>query len=337
MRETARASQLTREWRLLRELQRVPEGRTYRELARALGAAPRTVYRDLRTLQDAGFPLRRARVQLKSVWRIEGAAVPPLAFTGPELTALALARSALAGSPGSPFDRPLRQAFHKIQAALDREGVRALEAADRHVYADLRRGRPYTQREVWFQTVLDAVFRHRTLRLRYFTLERGAETDRTVDPYGLVLHEGAFYLVGWCHWRRDVRTFLLERVRAVADGGASFEPPAGFSVREHFRQAWGLLKGHILITVRVRFAPAVGRVIREGRWHESQRVEELPGGAALLTVRVAGWEEMRRWILGFGAAAEVLEPEELRESMKLEAANLARLYGGRRRGSTPRH
>jgi len=71
--------------------------------------------------------------------------------------------------------------------------------------------------------------------------------------------------------------------------------------------------------------------VREGRWHESQVVEAQPGGAVLLTVRVAGWEEMRRWILGFGVAAEVLEPEELRASLKREAAGLARLYGRRTR------
>lgn len=306
----------------------MPAGRSYVELAKALGAAVRTTYRDLTTLRRAGFPVVQARVHTKPVWRLEGAtATPAVSFTPPELTALALARSVLVGLPGSPFDRAMHSAFHKIQAVCDREGVRVLETADRRLFADLRRARPYTEREVWFRVLLDAVARQRTVKLRYFTLEREAESERQVDPYGLVLHEGAFYLVGWCHWRRAVRTFLVDRVRAVSETGGTFTPPEGFSVREVFRKSWGLVRDRALVTVRVRFSAKLARVIREGRWHESQKLEEAPHGGVVLTVNVAGWEEIRRWLLGFGAGAEVLEPEELRQSLAGEADALRRLYG----------
>ena len=321
-----RQAQLTREWRLLRELQRVPEGRSYVELARALGVAVRTVYRDLETLRGAGFGIVRAQVHAKAVWRLKGTGGPAIAFTPQELTALAMGRRMLLNLPGSPFDRTIQQAYHKIQAACDRDGVKVLEGTDKQLHADLRRARPYTGRQVWFQMLLNALTRRRTVKMRYFTLERDCETNRELDCYGMVFHEGAFYLVGYCHWRRDIRTFLLDRIRSVAETGKTFALPAGFSVREHFRQAWGILKGQALVTIRVRFAREVARVIHEGRWHETQRLEDQADGSVVLTVRVTGWEEMRRWLLGFGAAAEVLEPQDLRRSMADETAKLSVVY-----------
>lgn len=325
-----RHAQLAREWRMLRELSSHPEGRSYTELARSMGAAVRTVYRDLETLKRAGFPVSRARMHTKQVWKLAESRVPGVAFTPAELTALAMARSMLAGSPGSPFAPAIRSAFHKIQAACDREGLKIMEAADQKLYADLRRARPYTEREVWFRMLLNAVARQRTVRIRYYTLERASEGDREVDPYGLVFHEGAFYLVGRCHVRSQVRTFLLDRIRAVAETGKVFVMPEGFSVKDHFRQAWGLIRGAALETVRARFAPRVARIIREGRWHESQRIEDGPGGSVILTVKVAGTTEIRRWLLGFGADAEVIEPPDLRNSIAREAAALTALYGAAR-------
>lgn len=328
-----RQRQLTREWRLLRELQRVPQGRSYRELAKTLQTGIRTVYRDLTTLRQAGFRIERAQVHTKAVWRLLDIGGPPLSFTPSELTSLAMARQMVLGLPGSPFARAARQAFAKIEAACDREGLKVLEAADRTLYADLRRARAYTDREIWFRMILDAMGRHRTVRIRYFTLERGREGDRLVDPYGLIWHEGAFYLVGRCHARKDVRTFLVDRIRAVNETPDTFSVPEGFSTREHFRQSWGLLRDRALEVVRIRFAPRLAKIIQEGRWHESQRLAESPDGGVIMSVRVAGWEEIKRWVLGFGADAEVLSPPALRRELAGIAQGLAGVYltGPRRR------
>lgn len=334
-----RQLQLARQWRLVRALEAAPDGLGYLDLGKMLGVAQRTVYRDLETLRSAGFPVRRASLHGKPVWRLSGSAssaTPSLGFTRVELTALSLARQMLLSMPGSPFDGAARSAFHKIQAACDREGLRVLETADRRLYADLRRARPYTDRDVWFRELLDAVTRSQSVRIKYWTVERDAESLREVDPYGIVFHEGAFYLVAWCHWRREVRTFLVDRVRAVTPAGRFFTIPDGFSVREHFRDAWGLIKTRALERVRIRFAPRAARVVAEGRWHTSQRVEREADGSAVLEVRVAGWEELRRWVLSFGGDAEVLEPGTLRESLAGEAERLGRLYvADRKRGRGP--
>ena len=333
MGENARQLQLTREWRLLRALEGASAGLSYVELAKALGTGVRTVYRDLATLKAAGFPIGRARAGLKSVWRIAKPVSLGVVFTPQELTALTFARNLVLSLHGSPFQGAMRQAFMKISAACDRDGLKVIDMVDKRVHAECRRMRPYTQKQVWFRMLVDAVIKQCTVRIRYFTKERAEESVREVDPYGMVLHEGAFYLVGFCHRRREVRTFLLDRISAVAGTGGTFPMPADFSVKDHFKQAWGLLKGAALVRVRIRFCREAAHVIREGRWHGTQRIENLPDGSVVLSVEVTGWEEIMRWVMSFGAQAEVLEPADLRKSVAAESAAMAAAHRRKVKGA----
>ena len=81
----------------------------------------------------------------------------------------------------------------------------------------------------------------------------------------------------------------------------------------------------------VRFAADQAPYVRERIWHPSQQLEELPDGRVVLRLRAGGFFEIRSWVLGFGAAAEVLEPEELREAVREE---MRAALGRREEGAT---
>jgi predicted DNA-binding transcriptional regulator YafY len=78
--------------------------------------------------------------------------------------------------------------------------------------------------------------------------------------------------------------------------------------------------------VRVRFGPAAARYVQESRWHASQRVTPLRDGSVVAEFRVSGTEEIKSWILGFGAKAVVLAPESLRLEIGRELRDLATAY-----------
>jgi predicted DNA-binding transcriptional regulator YafY len=65
-------------------------------------------------------------------------------------------------------------------------------------------------------------------------------------------------------------------------------------------------------------SPAWSRYIGDKIWHESQRIRKLPDGSLEMTLRVAGLEEIRQWVMGMGTEARVLEPESLKELVKAE-------------------
>jgi predicted DNA-binding transcriptional regulator YafY len=83
--------------------------------------------------------------------------------------------------------------------------------------------------------------------------------------------------------------------------------------------------------VRVIFARALAPYIRERLWHPSQKLRDLPDGRVEMTLTVADTLEVRRWILGYGVQAEVVEPEGLREALRVEAAALGEMLQPTRR------
>jgi predicted DNA-binding transcriptional regulator YafY len=167
-----------------------------------------------------------------------------------------------------------------------------------------------------------ALAERRTLRLRYYSLSRNAETERDVDPYHVTLFNGGLYLVGHCHLRREVRIFAVERIRAAEALRETFSIPPGFDAEAYLRSAWGIVRGE-LIDVRAVFTRAVAPHVRGRLWHASQELRELPGGRLEMRLTVADTLEVRRWLLGFGAGVDVLAPPALREAIRREAEAVA--------------
>jgi predicted DNA-binding transcriptional regulator YafY len=180
------------------------------------------------------------------------------------------------------------------------------------------------------ETIQRALAEGRALDLRYHSLSRDAETERRVDPYHLTYYGGGLYLVGHCHLRGDVRIFAVERIRAAAVLRQPFQRPAGFDPEAYLRGAWGIVRGDV-VPVRAVFSRTAAPHVRDRLWHPSQRLRELPGGRLEVRLEVADTVEVRRWLLGFGAEAEVLEPLALREALRAEAERLARALAPRRR------
>jgi predicted DNA-binding transcriptional regulator YafY len=144
-----------------------------------------------------------------------------------------------------------------------------------------------------------------------------------VDPYQLTLQDGGFYLIGHCHLRQAGRIFAGERIRELRPLATQFDPPRNFNAEEYLRDAWRIVKGDV-VTVKGVFSRSAARDVRGRLWHPSQKLRELPDGRLELTLGVADTLEVRRWILGFGREAEVLEPAALREALQKEAEALAR-------------
>ena len=167
----------------------------------------------------------------------------------------------------------------------------------------------------------------RRLRLLYYSAHRDDVNERVVRPYHLHHWRGEPYLIAWCEWRQDFRDFFLGRVREWALlQPAAFARDAAFDADAYLRDGFALRHGEALVTVRVRFSPYQARWIRERRYHPSQQTEELPGGGLEMTLAVAGTAEVKRWLLGYGAAVEVREPASLRAEMAAETKKLGEIY-----------
>ena len=327
-----RGNQLTRQWQLLQLLDR-PTGVVVDDAARELGCAVRTIWRDLQVLQAAGFPIYDERMAdgPRSVWRVNDAfrRQLPLKFTLAELAALLMSRDLLTANGAGVLGPAITAAFGKVGGILSKDALGLIDRIRDTIGVRAVGAKLQAPAAEHLAAIQGALTERRRLRLRYYSMSRDEVTDRRVDPYHLTLHGGGFYLVGYCHLREAVRIFAVERIRECAVLAVRFEVPEKFDVEKYLEGAWGIIRGDI-VTVKVVFARSLARYIRDRLWHPTQKFRELDNGQLEMALRVADTLEVRRWILGFGSEAEVLEPAALREALRRDAETLAQRLAPRR-------
>ncbi len=328
-----RGNQLTRQWQLLQLLDG-PAGVAVDDAARKLGCAVRTIWRDLRVLQDAGFPIydEQEADGRRSVWRVDDTSKRrlPLKLSLAELAALLMSRDLLASAGAGVLGPAMGSAFEKVGSVLSKDALGLIDRMRDTIGVRALGARLQAPAAEHLATIQGALLDHRRLRLRYYSMSRDEVTDRHVDPYHLTLYSGGFYLVAYCHLREAVRIFAVERVRDCGALTTRFEIPARFDVEKYLEGAWGIIRGDI-VTVCVVFSQGLARYIKDRLWHPTQQFRDAEGGRLEMTLKVADTFEVRRWILGFGPEAEVLQPASLREAIRADAEAVVRALVPQRR------
>lgn len=321
-----RGNQLARQWQLLQMIQH-PGGVSVEDAARKLDCTVRTIWRDLSTLQNAGFPIydEKGGDGRRSLWKLEEKFTLglPVKLTLAETAALVMSRDLLRPAGVGPLGGAVASAFDKIGRVLSRDALRLLEQMRDTIGVRAVGGKLQAPAAEHVALIEQALLDRRRLDLRYYSMSRDEETRRQVDPYHLTVYDGGFYLVGYCHLRKTERIFSVERIRELKLLATRFTVRPGFNAQEYLQHTWGIIKGDI-VPVKVIFAKGVARYIRDRLWHPTQKFRELSDGRLEMSLRVADTLEVRRWILGYGAQAEVVEPQSLREALRVEADALAR-------------
>lgn len=197
-------------------------GATAADLATRLGVSERAVRRYVDALRDAGVPIDSSRGPYGGYRLGKGARLPPVVFSEEE--ALGLAMAVLEGHPAATdADDLVGSALDKVIRALPESVGRQAAALREYAAAapDHRRSRPDP---AVTSALVFAVADHRRVELRYRS-EGGNEWDEEVDPLAVVVRHGYWYLLCRSHRVRALRTYRVDRVRAVMETARSFTPP----------------------------------------------------------------------------------------------------------------
>ena len=158
--------------------------------------------------------------------------------------------------------------------------------------------------------------------------EREGGEMRRVRPYHLACIWNQWYLVAYDLMREDIRKFVPARMRDVRLGNARFERPKEFSVDKYLKGSFGVYSGGELMELKVWFSRARAQVVRERKWHASQRIRELGNGEIEYSVRLSSLKEIVPWILGWGEHARAIAPKALVEAMRGVVGRVGKLYDG---------
>ena len=295
------------------------------EAAAALGVPEKQLVKDLRVLfvcgLPGGYPDDLIDVDLESLTESDGDRVirvanadylaRPLRLSTNEATALIVALRALRGGA---LSEESAEVVDRALAKLEQ----AAAGADVPVALPVE---PDELEEAARKAMLQrAVAERRQVELSYFVPARDEESTRTVDPRGVVSHQGVDYLDAYCHSAEAPRLFRLDRIREarVLDTAIASEPVAPRSLAE------GLFApGEQLRTVTLRLAP-------EARWvTEYYPVEEVrrhADGSLDVDLRVADRRWLRRLLLRLAPYASVIAPDEIAADLRSAAADALRLY-----------
>ncbi len=184
-----------------------PRARTVPVLARQLGVSERTVQRDLAALLAGGVPVRQ-QAGRGGGWFIDPAmTLPPVNFTAAE--ALAVTAALAAAEHSAPFAGSARSAVQKVAAVLSGPASAAARELARQIVAMPARSDPAVR-----AGVEQAIAGGLVLRLRYRGAD-GGDSERVVEPAGLLTAQGRWYLIAWCRLRRAPRGFRLDRILAT--------------------------------------------------------------------------------------------------------------------------
>jgi len=290
------------------------------EISRRLGVGERTVRRYMILLEELGIPVEAGRGRYGGYRLRPGYRLPPLMFSEDEALALILGllmvrQSGLAGTPAD-----VAGALSKVERVMpDRLRTRVRAVQEAVVLVDASRDtRPA---RAIIGALSEAAHRQRPVRLRYRAAQ-GAETERTVDVYGVVSLEGSWYAVGYDHLRADMRTFRVDRVLAAQLETGTFTPPVDFDALAYVEHSLATRPGaftvEFLLETTLEAAQQVVPAV-------NATLEETSGGV-LVRGQSSGGPDLAvlaHILAGLPFPLVILQPPELRDALRTLARHTA--------------
>jgi len=283
--------------------------------------ADRSELESLRIQLTVDRPADGAAEQENYSLRPENFHLPPIEFTDKELAALQTALSLLDGE--FAYAEPLRLALQQITWGRP-SPLRAPE--QRSVALGITASAGGHELSSRLAKVETAIFRNKTIVFDYYTMERDEVSSRRVDPYHLLFQGGQFYLLGYAHERGAIRVFRLSRIRGKVSYATKaehdFHRPEDFDPRAYANRAdWQLgdEQGVARVLICERIAWQIERHF--GRYGEiCNRVDAVEEdgasspegeGDTVFATHYSSARSLISWVLGLGANARLLGPEEL--------------------------
>jgi predicted DNA-binding transcriptional regulator YafY len=277
----------------------------------------------------AGFPVTSETRNGTVFWHfMEGFhAEAPIALTLTEQMALYFSKGLFKPLQGSPIYESLESAIQKIGSQLPAQSFRFLRGLYQGISVSSFGLKDYSHSKEVIDALTRAVFNKFTVRILHRAPYREKAIEREVDPYKLWYVNNGLYLVGYDHKENVLRTFAVERIQSAKLTNRRFEVPEDFNFEQFRQTAFNMIWGEPQ-EVKIRFSAAQAPYIRERTWHPGQKIETEGDGSIILTLHVADLDEVKRWLIGFGAEAAVLTPEELQMEIADECRRMAKVSKG---------
>jgi predicted DNA-binding transcriptional regulator YafY len=290
------------------------------ELAQRLEVNIRTLRRYIIMLQDLGIPIEAERGRNGAYVLSAGFKLPPMMFTNEEALALTVGLISARHLNLADTDRAIESAFAKLERVLPLDLKSRVRALTETITLDQNRSSSAPPSEVVLNTMSSAAQLCQRVHIRYHP-NKGEDTERDFDPYGLTYYQHRWYVVGYCHLRQDLRSFRLDRITQVNVLDAHFDRPAGFDPLAYLMQAIAIMprKYAFELLLNTDIDTAQKEVF------DVLGILETAEDGLILRGSVEDLDWLARQISIFSFDFVVREPVELKAELRKHSAKLANL------------
>ncbi len=292
------------------------------QLAARFRTRRETIYRDLRALQDIGYPIAGdAEGRLNHPRLFDQPPISLTGFSGEEIDAILWAVKQ-AGMK-TPYTETLRRAEDKIRL-LGLKGKEA-ESPNETITTLERETKSYEGHQSTILKLVEAILRKRRCLVGYQTPSEMRAWKIEYEPYRLISAQGGIYAIGWLPSQERLITLAVERIHLIEPLQQGFKVSPDFDLKKRADESFGIIWERPMQVV-IRFRADQAPYVAEREWHPTQKVRYLKDGRLELIFRAGGLFEITRWILSWGDAAEVVSPLKLRKHVTDNLKRAAVVY-----------
>jgi predicted DNA-binding transcriptional regulator YafY len=202
------------------------------EIAKRFEISLRTVYRDLKALEEAGVPIGAEAG--KGYYLVDGYRLPPVMFTREEAGAMLMAEKMVEKFTDNSVNQHYQSAMYKIKSVLP--------DCEKQFISDL-----YSNIEIFYNQQSDnpnnfisviqqSLVNHQLLDIHYRSISKDEVTCRVVEPIGLCFYSISWHLIAFCRLRNEYRDFRVDRIESLDLNPSKFEPRESLTLREYFKR-----------------------------------------------------------------------------------------------------
>ncbi len=277
-------------------------------MATRFGVSLRTIYRDMRTLEEAGVPICGEAGAGYSI--VEGYRLPPVMFTREEASSFVAAEKLMQKFTDTNLRGHYASAMYKVKSILKGADKALITALESNI--DIRsHHRPFNAAVPnALELLLRGIGEQLCLRLHYKSIDAKSAQARVVEPIGIFHENGFWYLLAWCQLRADYRHFRADRIQQIAIEASDFSRKHASMTELRKREASCTSPERVVI----RIDKSIVRYMASAKYYFGFESEEDKGDMVEMTFMVDDAEEgFPRWLISYGDHCHIISPETLKE------------------------
>lgn len=294
---------------------------TAQQIAERFHISLRTVYRDIKALEESGVPVLGEAGHGYSV--MEGYRLPPVMFTQEEASALLFSSKLAEQLTDSSVRKHLDAALFKIKAVLRTCDKEHLENLDSRIQVFRYQGQMNDEDSHSLTVLQKALADQKTVRLEYFSAYNESKTTRIVEPTGLCYYGMNWHLIAWCRLRSDYRDFKLSNINSLQIKDESYEHKDHQSLTEYIQR---FTRQNELREIVVLFKKDVARFIGAQKYFNGFVSSETVGDKVRMIFLTSCVDSFCRWLLMYTNAVQIESPLELLNTMSHLSEKLVMHY-----------